>query len=416
MISALWQVSSRQWRTHRLRVAMTTFGIALGVAVFFAVRTANAALLESLTLTVERLAGKSTLEVTAGEAGFPEETLDTVRNTPGVQLAEPVIQVIVHTAFQDEGNLMILGVDTTGDQQLRQYDFDRSASQIADPLSYLADPRSMLLSRAFAERHGLHIGDHLPIFTSHGRQDFTVEGIFKPTGVGEVFGGNIAVMDVYSAQVVFGRGHNFDRIDLVNAPGVPVNVLQDRLRARLPAGIEVARPAAQGQSLENAVSAMRIGMLITSFIALLVGVYIIFNSFTVAVNQRWKEIGILRAVGVERYNINAMFLVEALFMGVIGSCVGIAAGYYLATGANRVMSSVAASVYGIVSIAVAPRLHAEHRADVVWAGDRGFVCRRMVSLEGCVVPGAHSGTAQHRGSAARIGSGMGPGVAGQLHC
>jgi putative ABC transport system permease protein len=357
MISALWQVSLRQWRTHRLRVAVTTFGIALGVAVFFAVRTANAALLESLTLTVERLAGKSTLEVTAGEAGFPETTLDTVRATPGVQLAEPVIETIVHTAFQDEGNLMVLGVDTTGDQQLRQYDFDRSASQIADPLSYLADPRSILLSRAFAERHGLHIGDRLPIFTSHGKQDFTVEGIFKPTGVGQVFGGNIAVMDVYSAQLVFDRGHNFDRIDLVNAPGVPVDVLQQRLRARLPPGIEVARPEMQGQSLENAVSAMRLGMLITSFIALLVGVYIIFNSFTIAVNQRWKEIGILRAVGVEQGNINAMFLVEAVFTGVIGSCAGIAAGYYLAIGADRVMSSVAASVYGIVSIEVAPRLH-----------------------------------------------------------
>jgi putative ABC transport system permease protein len=338
---------------------MTTLGIALGVAVFFAVRTANAALLDSLTLTVERLAGKSTLEVTAGETGFPEETLDTVRATPGVALAEPVIEVIVHTAFQDEGNLLILGVDTTGDQQLRQYEFDRSASQIADPLTYLAEPQSILLSRAFAERHGLGIGDHLPIFTAHGKQDFTVQGIFKPTGVGEVFGGNIAVMDIYSAQVVFDRGHNFDRIDLMNAPGVAVNVLEERLRARLPPGIEVMRPEMQGQSLENAVTAMRLGMLITSFIALLVGVYIIFNSFTIAVNQRWKEIGILRAIGVERRNINAMFLGEALFMGVIGSGVGIVAGYYLAIGANRVMGNVAASVYGIVSIAVAPRFHAD---------------------------------------------------------
>jgi putative ABC transport system permease protein len=176
--------------------------------------------------------------------------------------------------------------------------------------------------------------------------------------VGEVFGGNIAVMDVYSAQVVFGRGRSFDRIDLLNSPGVPVNLLQQRLRARLPPGIEVERPEMQGQSLENSVTAMRLGMLISSFIALLVGVYIIFNSFTVAVNQRWKEIGILRAVGVERRNINAMFLGEALFMGVVGSCVGIAAGYYLAAGASRVMSQVAASVYGIVSIAVAPRFHA----------------------------------------------------------
>jgi putative ABC transport system permease protein len=250
-------------------------------------------------------------------------------------------------------------VDTTGDQQLRQYEFDRSQTQIADPLTYLAQPNSILLSRAFTERHGLKIGDSFPIFTAHGKMDFVVEGIFKPTGVGEVFGGNIAVMDIYSAQVVFGRGHNFDRIDLMNSQGTPVSEVQQRLKARLPTGIEVTRPDMKGQSLENAVTAMRLGMLITSFIALLVGVYIIFNSFTIAVNQRWKEIGILRAVGVERRNINAMFLGEALLMGVVGSIAGIALGYYLAIVANKLMGSIAASVYGIVSTAVAPRLHTD---------------------------------------------------------
>src|SRR5580704_1779023 len=138
MYSALWHVTSRQWKSHRLRIALTTLGIALGVAVFFAVHTANASLLDSLALTVERLAGKSTLEVTAGETGFPEQILDTVRTTPGVQIAEPVIEVTTHTAFADEGNLLILGVDTTGDQALREYEFDRSQTTIADPLVYLA--------------------------------------------------------------------------------------------------------------------------------------------------------------------------------------------------------------------------------------------------------------------------------------
>src|ERR1022692_2216220 len=104
MYPALWHVSARQWRSHRLRVALTTLGIALGVAVFFAIRTANATLLDSLNLTVERLAGKSTLEITAGETGFPEGILETVQATPGVQIAEPVIEVIAHTAFEDEGN------------------------------------------------------------------------------------------------------------------------------------------------------------------------------------------------------------------------------------------------------------------------------------------------------------------------
>jgi putative ABC transport system permease protein len=357
MYPALWHVTSRQWKSHRLRVALTTLGIALGVAVFFAVRTANATLLDSLALTVERLAGKSTLEITAGETGFPETILETVRSTPGVQIAEPVIEVIAHTGFEEEGNLLILGVDTTADQQLREYQFDRSQTEISDPLVYLAQPNSILLSRSFAERHGLRIGDPLPLFTSHGRKDFTVQGLFKPAGIGQVFGGNIAVMDVYSAQVVFDRGRNFDRIDLVNSQGTPVETVEQSLRERLPPGLEAVRPEVRGQALENTVTAMRLGMLITSFIALLVGVYIIFNSFTIAVNQRWKEIGILRAVGVERGNISGMFLCEAFVMGVIGSLIGIAGGYYLAASANKVMGSIAASVYGVVSTAEPSKMH-----------------------------------------------------------
>jgi putative ABC transport system permease protein len=252
---------------------------------------------------------------------------------------------------------LVLGVDTTGDQQLRDYQFDRTQTQISDPLVFLAQPDSILLSRAFADRHGLEVGDKLPIYASDGKKEFTVQGTFKPVGVGEIFGGNIAVMDVYSAQVVFHRGRKFDRIDLMNAPGVPVEVVQQRLRAQLPPGVEVDRPEVRGQALENAVTAMRVGILITSFVALLVGVYIIFNSFTIAVNQRWKEIGILRAVGVEQGNVSRMFLSEAFLMGVIGSLVGIAGGFFLASAANRVMRGMVAAVYGVVATAAPARLH-----------------------------------------------------------
>src|SRR4029077_19113551 len=337
------------WWNHRLRLFLTTMGIALGVAVFFAIRTANITLLDSLRLTVEKVAGKATLQIAAGETGFREEVLETVRSTPGVKIAEPMIEVIARTAFAEEGNLLILGVDTTGDQQLRDYQFDKTQTQIADPLVFLARPNSILLSRAFADRHALKIGDTLPLYASMGRKDFTVQGIFKPAGIGEVFGGNIAIMDVYSAQVVFHRGRNFDRIDLMNAPDVSVETVQQTLHAKLPAGLEIAPPESRGQDLESAVTAMRVGLTITSFTALLVGIYIIFNSFTIAVNQRWKEIGILRSVGVERRNINRMFLCEAFLMGVIGSAIGIAAGYYLAAIGVRVMANMASSIYGFMS-------------------------------------------------------------------
>jgi putative ABC transport system permease protein len=351
MFLALWHISLQQWWNHRLRLFLTTLGIALGVAVFFAIRTANVTLLDSLELTVEKVAGKATLQITAGETGFPEQILDKVRATHGVKVAEPVIEVIARTAFAEEGNLLILGIDTEGDQQLREYQFEKSKTQISDPLVFLAQPTSILISRAFADRHSLKIGDTLPLYTSNGRKNFTVQGVFSPAGIGAVFGGNIAIMDIYSAQVVFNRGHNFDRIDLMSSPDVPVETLQKTLHAELPAGFEIAPPKSRGQGLESAVTAMRVGLTVTSFTSLLVGVYIIFNSFTIAVNQRWKEIGILRAVGVERRNINLMFLCEAFLMGMIGSALGIVAGFYLAAIGVKVMANMASSIYGFMSTA-----------------------------------------------------------------
>ncbi|HEV7967837.1 MAG TPA: FtsX-like permease family protein [Candidatus Acidoferrales bacterium] len=413
MFRALWLITFKQWRTHYIRVALTTLGISLGVAVFFAIRTGNATLLDSLRATVEKLAGKATLQIAAGESGFSEKVLDTARATPGVQLAEPVIETMVQTSFPDEGALLVLGVDTTGDQQLRDYQFDRTQTQISDPLVFLAQPDSILLSRAFADRHGLKVGDQLALFASDGKKEFTVQGTFKPVGVGEVFGGNVAVMDIYSAQVVFHRGRKFDRIDLMTAPNVPVDVVRQRLRGELPPGVEVDRPEVRGQALENAVTAMRVGILITSFVALLVGVYIILNSFTIAVNQRWKEIGILRAVGVEQGNVSRMFLCEAFLMGVIGSLVGIAGGFVLASAANRVMRGMVAAVYGVVSTAAPARLHLDLCALAFALGIAASMIGAWYPARGaaCLDPALalHNIEARHRESVLgwkRIGGGI----------
>jgi putative ABC transport system permease protein len=181
-------------------------------------------------------------------------------------------------------------------------------------------------------------------------------------GAGSIFGGNVAVMDIYAAQAAFNRGPKFDRIDIVTEPGVAVEVVQQDLRARLPAGLEVVRPDLRGQSIEKAVSSVRLGLAITSLLALTIGVFIIFNSFSISVNQRWKEIGILRSLGVSRRGVQEMFLGEAAVMGLIGSAVGVALGYLLANGATRVMSAISVSVYGYVSSAERPAFRWDYAA------------------------------------------------------
>jgi len=324
------------------------------VAVFFAVRTANVTLINSLTTTIEKVAGKATLQISGGESGFPEGVWETVKDTPGVKIAEPAIEVVAHTAFEDEGNLLIIGVDMLGDGELREYQFDEANSEIGDPLLALAQPDSILVSRTFAGKHKLKEGDKLPLFTSQGKKDFTIRGVFKPSGLGEVFGGQIAVMDVFNAQFVFGRGRNLDRIDLMNEPEVTVEELRRRLRERLPVGLEIERPSSRGQGLESAVKGMNIGMTVTSLIALLVGMFIIFNTFSISVNQRWKEIGVLRAIGVERKNAQRMFLGEAAVMGLIGSALGVFLGFWLSVGVEFVMGSIAGQLFGLVSTRRSP--------------------------------------------------------------
>ena len=173
------------------------------------------------------------------------------------------------------------------------------------------------------------------------------------------------------------------------------------------------RPEVRGQALENAVTAMRIGILITSFVALLVGVYIIFNSFTIAVNQRWKEIGILRAVGVEQGNVSRMFLCEALLMGVIGSLVGIAGGFFLASAANRVMRGMVAAVYGVVATASPARLRLDQCAIAFVLGVAASMIGAWYPARGaaCLDPALalHNIEARHRESVLgwrRMGAGV----------
>ena len=183
-------------------------------------------------------------------------------------------------------------MDTGSSLKLYEGEFDQAGLEISNPLAFTERPDSIAVSRPFADRYGLKEGDRLPLYTQRGRQDFTVRGFFKTSGASVVFGGNLALMDIYAAQAAFDRADRIDRIDIMTDPGTAVDAVEQNLRGRLPAGLEVARPDRRGQNLEKAVSAMRLGLFIMSLLALMVGVFIIFNSLSVSVNQRWKEIGV----------------------------------------------------------------------------------------------------------------------------
>jgi putative ABC transport system permease protein len=341
-------ISLPYFRRHVLRTVLTTAGIVLGVAVFVGMHTANQSVLYAFSRTVDRIAGKTELQVTAGETGFDEAVLEKVQGASGVRVAVPVIEAVVDSNIRGQGNLLVLGVDMTGDRSLRDYDLESGEDALVDdPLVFLAQPDSIMLAKEFADRNRLAIGSRVTLGTVEGEKQFTVRGVMKSSGLTSAFGGSLAIMDIYAAQKMFGRGRKFDRIDLALKPGVTIAAGQQQLAALLGPGFQVDPPSGRGQQFEAMLAAYSMMVGISSLFALFIGMFIIYNSFAIAVTQRRAEIGILRALGATRRQIRWLFLGESAVTGLIGSAGGLVFGVLIARGIAASIGTLIADVYGV---------------------------------------------------------------------
>jgi putative ABC transport system permease protein len=319
-------VGLRHLKTKAVRTALTTFGISLGIALFVAIKIINHSTLSSFKTSVEALAGKTTLAVTAGEVGFPEEKLEVVARVPGVKHAVPLIQSRAYFAgkpgeSQGSETIMVLGVDLLKEQGVRTYKMT-DEEVIEDPLVFLNQPDSIILTHSFAREHGLAMDSVLNLATAHGVRKFTVRGLLSPSGPAKAFGGGIAIMDIDGARHTFGKEGKLDRIDIVTAPGADIEATAVALRSALGQGYFVQHPEGQSQGMQRMVESFHATLSFFSTFALLVGLFLIMNSVSMSVAERKKEIGTLRALGATRWSILRLIVSEAIVMGAVGSFFG----------------------------------------------------------------------------------------------
>jgi putative ABC transport system permease protein len=341
-------ISWPYFRKHVLRTALTTAGIVLGVAVFVGMHTANQSVLFAFSHTVDRIAGKTELQVSAGETGFDEAVLDKVQSASAVRVAVPVIEAVADTKLKGQGNLLVLGVDMTGDRSLRDYDLESGEDAVIDdPLVFLAQADSIILAKEFADKNGIAVGSRVTLGTAEGDKAFAVRGVMKSSGLTSAFGGNLAIMDVYAAQKMFGRGRTFDRIDVALKPGRTLADAEREISTIVGPGFQVEPPSGRGQQFEAMLAAYSMMVGISSLFALFIGMFIIYNSFSIAVTQRRSEIGILRALGATRRQIRWLFLGESAVTGLVGSIGGVLFGIVIARGIAASIGTLIADVYGV---------------------------------------------------------------------
>src|SRR3970282_2013915 len=155
---------------------------------------------------------------------------------------------------------------------------------------------------------------------------------------------NLAVMDVYAAQQMFGRGRTFDRIDLALTPGTAPADAQAELTALLGPGFDVQPPAGLGRQAQAMVAGYTMMVNISSVFALFIGMFIIYNSFATAVTERRAEIGVLRALGATRAQVRTLFLTESLVLGLLGSLLALGVGSLIARGVASAIGALMGEV------------------------------------------------------------------------
>ncbi|HEX4922784.1 MAG TPA: ABC transporter permease, partial [Bdellovibrionales bacterium] len=313
------------------RTVLTTLGICFGVALFVAIQIINHSTLASFKESIEAMAGKAQLTVSAGQAGFHESRLEEIEAVAGVKRAVPMVETHAYIATPDGGSetLVVLGVDLLKEQGVRDYK-TTDEQVIDDPLVFLNQPDSIIVTHAFAQAHGLKMDSKFDIGTALGKRTMTVRGLLTPEGPAKAYGGMLAIMDIDGARMTFGKEAKLDRVDLILKDGASPARVQAELVKKLGPGYTIDAPTGQTENMERLVKSYQSMLSFFSTLALLVGLFLVTNSVSISVAERRREIGTLRALGSTRRGILALFLSEAVVMGFIGSALGVWGGALLA--------------------------------------------------------------------------------------
>ncbi len=342
--------SLRYFARHPALTALNIVGIALGVTVFLSIQIVNHSALESFRASVDIVAGKADLEVVGDGLRFDEQAYPIVANQSGIAAATPTVEDVASlTDFPGE-YLQILGIDIFSNAPLRTFELHDAKNKKPNVIGFLRDPKVIALSRKLSQRLGLKIGDPLRVETQTGTETFHIGYILD---FGEDAPGadeHLSVMDIANVQENFRHLGKLSRISTLLKPGADFNAVCTDLRSKLPPNVIVQAPDRRNRQIEKMIGAFQLNLTALSLIALLVGMFLIYNTVATAVVRRRHEIGVLRALGLSGLQVQFLFVAEALVLGIFGSALGLILGVILAGQLVGAVSQTITSLYILASI------------------------------------------------------------------
>ncbi len=390
---------------HRVLAVLSVLGVALGVAVVVAVDLANASALRAFHLTAEGVVGRATDEIVGGPQGIPDSLYRRLANGGLLPVATPVLEG--SASLPDGERVRLVGIDPVSAAPFRPQLGALTGGDLHTALRLMTEPDTVLIEADDAAALRVHPGSRLTLTLATGQ---VAVGVLATPSRGVMSG--ILITDIATAQHLLGHHHRISAIDLMVPAGAAGRAQLQRLAAVLPAGVSIHRTGSRARTMHEATRAFRINLTALSLLALVVGMFLIYNTMTFSVIQRRGLFGTLRSLGVSRAQLFLAVAVEAALVGVVATAAGIALGvglaehlvhlvtrtindvYFalqvrsLALGPMALMKGVALGVGGTVLAALAPAVEAARVSPRAAMARSDLERRRRSALPALALTGA----------------------------
>jgi putative ABC transport system permease protein len=338
---------------HKFRLFATSLAVMLGVA-FMA---GTLVLTDTIQKTFDDLFSDiydDTDAVVRAEGAFDSagieqrgrldaSLLDTVSNVDGVDVAQPDIRGYAQLVDKDgdavgdpESGPPTLGGNWIDSEELNGFEISDGSPPSADD--------EVVIDKKSADDTGYRVGDTAQVLVKGGPQDVTIAGIAQFGDADSPGGASFVLFTLDAAQRLIAEPDKFDSILVIADDGISPTEIVQRIAPELPTGTEAVTGAEVTQEsqdeIKQSLSFFNTFMFVFAAIALLVGGFIIFNTFFITVAQRTRENALLRALGAKKRQVLVSVLVEALAVGLIASVVGIGLGILVAAGLKTLLATL----------------------------------------------------------------------------